>query len=131
MVRNLIPMNAFTIYRYVEFITFMLYLIFIFISIQIWFLWKDINKNRMTLNTFVNDSFFKKNCFYVFLFSIFFMIHEFLEDISFPDSMVYFEFLDMLTILSLLLFAYLWYSVLKTCASKKTLPKELIDPINH
>ena len=120
-------MNEYAVYRYLEFIIFIIFLIFIFLAIQIWLLWKDIDKNKLDLKTFVSESFFKKNCLYVFLVSIFFMIHEFFEGISIPYSMVYFEFFEMLAFLSLLLFAYHWYAVLKTCATRKSLPEELID----
>ncbi|MCZ7358272.1 MAG: hypothetical protein O8C65_15235 [Candidatus Methanoperedens sp.] len=59
------------------------------------------------------------------------MIHEFFEGISLADSVVYFEFFDMLAVFGLLLFAHQWYTVLKACASKKSLPKELIDSIKQ
>jgi ABC-type anion transport system duplicated permease subunit len=39
--------------------------------------------------------------------------------------MVIFEFLEMLALISLVLFARDWYTVLKTCAHKKSLPQEL------
>ncbi len=120
-------MNAYDIYKYIEFIIFSLYLVFIFISIQIWFLWKDIDRRKLQIKDFINDSFFKKNFIYVFLFGLFFLVHEFLEGINLPDSMIFFEFLEMLALISLVLFARDWYAVLKTCAHKKSLPQELTN----
>lgn len=120
-------MNEYNIYKYIEFIIFSLYLIFIFLSIQIWFLWKDIDKKELEIKTFINESFFKKNCIYVFAFSIFFMIHEFLEGTTLPNATIYFEFFEMLGFISIVLFAYDWYTVLKTSAHKKSLPQELTN----
>ncbi len=121
-------MNDYYIYKYIEFIIFSLYLIFIFLSVQIWFLWKDIDKKEMKIKNFINESFFKRNCFYVFVFSVFFMIHEIIEGVNFANAVVYFEFLEMLGFTVIVLFAYDWYTVLKTCAHKKSLPEELISP---
>ncbi len=122
-------MNEYNIYKYIEFIIFISYLVFIFLSIQIWLLWKDIDKTDLNIRSFVTDFFFKRNFVYVFSFSIFFMIHEFLEAFALPNAMLYFEFFEMLALFSLLLFAYDWYSVLKTCANKRSLPQELIENI--
>ncbi len=119
-------MDIFNIYKLMEFLIFSSYLILIFLSIQIWFMWKDIDKNELEIKTFINESFFKKNCFYVFSFSIFFMIPEFFEGEGAPNS-IFFEVFEMLGFMSIVLFAYDWYNVLKTCASKKSLPLELTD----
>ncbi len=124
-------MNAYDIYNYIEFIIFSLFLIFIFLSIQIWFLWKDIDRRRLQIKDFISDSFFKKNFIYVFLFGLLFLVHEFLEGINLPDSMVFFEFLEMLALISLVLFAHDWYAVLKACANKKSLPQELTNITKH
>ncbi len=118
-------MNEFTTYKIIEFIIFSLYLIFIFLAIQIWFLWKDIDKNELKVTTFINESFFKKNCFYVFSFTVFFIIHELLEGTGLPNAAVYFEFLEMLGFSSIVLLTYDWYSILKTATNKKSLPLEL------
>ncbi len=120
-------MNAYDIYKYIEFIIFSLYLVFIFLSIQIWFLWKDIDRRRLQIKDFISDSFFRKNFIYVFLFGLFFLVHEFLEGLNLPDSMIFFEFLEMLALVSLVLFVHDWYDVLKTCANKKSLPQELTN----
>ena len=116
-------MNDFTLYKYVEFLMFSSYLIFIFLLAQIWFLWKDVEKNEL-VQTLVNESFFKKNCIYIFLFSTFFMAHEFLEGLNIPQTRVFFEFLDVLAILVLVLFAYNWHIKLRSCLPKKSIMKE-------
>ncbi len=119
-------MNEYTtIYKTIEFILFSSYLIFIFLVIQIWLLWKDIEKKELVLKSFINESFFKKNCASVFSFSIFFMVHEILEGLNFPNAIIYFEFFEMLALIFLVLFAYNWYVVLKTCAHKKSPLAEL------
>lgn len=117
-------MNNFTLYKYVEFFMFTLYLIFVFLLTQIWFLWKDVKKNEMMFKSIINESFFRKNCIYVFLFSTFFMAHEFFEGLNIPGTMVFFEFLDLLGMITLVLFAYNWHVVLRSCIPKKTITKE-------
>ncbi len=120
-----INLNAYDIYKYIEFVIFICYLFFIVLIIQIWFLWNDIDKNKFKVSI-VNDSFFKRICLYVFSASIFFIIHEIIEGISLADAAVYFEFFEMLAFISLLLFTYEWYIVLKLSA-RKSLPKELLN----
>ena len=112
-------MDEYTIYKYMEFFIFSTYLIFIYLLVQIWFLWRDIEKNDFFLKSLAKDSFFTKNCVYVFLFSSFFIIHEFLEGLNIPDSILFFELLDMIATVTLFLFAYNWYIVLKPFAKKK------------
>lgn len=121
-------MNEYTIYKYMEFIIFSVYLIFIYLLVQIWFLWKDIEKNDLFLKSLAKESFFRKNCVYVFLFSSFFIIHEFFEGFNFegfkiPNSMLFFEFLEIMAIVTLMLFAHNWYITLKPFAKKKSLLK--------
>jgi hypothetical protein len=111
-------MYEYSFYKYIEFVIFSLYLIFIFLSIQMWFLWKDVDKDQLVPKTFVNDLFFKKNSFYVFSFGTILMIHQFFED-------KYFKIFEMLALVSVILFAFSWYSTLKPYAHKKALPQEL------
>ena len=123
-------MNAYDIYKYIELIMFSLYLIFIFLLIQILFLWKDIDRRELQIKEFINDSFFKKNFIYIFLFGLFFLVHEFFEGLNLPNSMVFFEFLELLALINLVLFARDWYTVLKTCA-RKSLPRELTNTAKY
>ncbi len=121
-------MNEYTLYKYLELLIIPSYLILIFLFVQIWLLWKNIDKSELVLKSLVNEHFFKKNCIYVFFFSIFFMIHEILEGTTLPDKAVFFEFFELLSLIFLVLFAYNWRGVLRSCVSKKDLPIELTNP---
>ena len=118
-------LNLYIIYKIIEYTIFTSYLIFIFLSIQIWFLWKHVDKNKLMLKTFTDGSFFRKNSIYVFLFSIFFMIHEFLEGTTIPNAALYFEFFEMLAFICLSLFAFEWHCMLKEFSNKTSLLQEL------
>jgi hypothetical protein len=122
--RKCLSLDKFAIYKFIEFIIFALYMTFIYLAIQIWFLWKEVNKEDFKINTFMNESFFKKNCIYVFSFSVFFMGHEIIEETSIY-AMIYFELLEMLGFIFIVLFAYDWYSVLRLSINKKSHPHEL------
>lgn len=121
-------LDEFTLYKFIEFIIFTLYLMFIFFAIQIWFLWKDLKKDDLQLNTLVDESFFKKNCIYVFLFTLFFTGHEIIEGLSFTNSFIYYEFIEMLGFICIVLFAHSWYNALRSSVGKKVLPYELTSP---
>ena len=112
-------------YIYAEPFIIMLYLVFTFLSIQIWFLWKDIDMSELDLRSFINDSFFTRNCIYVYCFSMFFFVNSFFYGTGVPD--VYFKALKVLTLFGLVLFTYDWYSVLEKCDTRRSLPQELID----
>jgi hypothetical protein len=107
------------IYKIMEYIIFTLYLFFVFLSVQIWFLWKDINKDELKFKSFANESFFKKNSIYVFSFSTFFII----RDLEFVNEK-YFGLFNILALLSIVLFTYSWYNTLKLHLKKKILPQE-------
>ncbi len=102
-----------------------LYLVFIFLSIQIWFLWKDIDKSEMNIRSFFNDSFFTRNCIYVYCFIVFFIVHGFFYGTGVPG--MYFKALEVLTLCGLVLFTYDWYHMLEPCATTRSLPQELVD----
>lgn len=53
------------------------------------------------------------------------MIHEFSEWAILPNAMVFYEFLEMLGLIFLLLVIYEWYLIFKKCAGKKSQPTEL------
>lgn len=116
--------NEYDIYKFLEFSIFALYLVLIFLFVQIWFSWKDINKKELMLKSIADESFFKKNCVYIFLFSFLPLVHEILEGTVIPNIIVFLELFEFLGLIALLLFVYNWYGVLKTCANKKSLPKE-------
>ncbi len=110
-----------------EFLILLLYLLFVFLAIQIWLLWKDINKDDLKLNSIINESFFKKNYIYTFSFTLFLMGHEILEGANLADAIIYLEIMELLGIFSIVLFAYNWYFMLKSIAPKRSLPYELTE----
>lgn len=107
------------IYEIIEYIIFTLYLFFVFLSVQIWLLWKDINKDDLKFRSFASESFFKKNSIYVFSFSTFFII----RDLEFVNEK-YLGLFNMLALLSIVLFSYSWYKTLKQHSKRKILPQE-------
>ncbi len=118
-------MNEHNLSNYVEPLIVSLYLIFIFLSVQIWFLWKDIDKKESKIKSFFNDAFFKKNCIYVYSFSAYFIANVFFQGTNIPAS--YLKALELLAFICLVLFAYDWYSMLGTCRHKRHLPQELVN----
>ncbi len=87
--------------------------------------WKDIDKDVLKKSLILSGSFFKRNCIYVYCFSIFIFIHGFIEEID--PSGIYIKLLGILTFLCLVLFTYDWYTMLNTSVLKKSIPQELID----
>lgn len=106
-------------YGVIEYVVFSLYMVFVFLSVQIWFLWKDINKDELKFRHFAGETFFKKNSVYIFSFSTFFIIRNF----EFINE-TYSGFFDMMALISIVLFTYNWYSTLKPYAHRKILPHE-------
>lgn len=107
---------------FIDSFLFMSYLFFIFLSIQIFFLWKDVDK--ITKDLIVTESFVKKNCMYAIFLSlnvIFFSLFEVLNQFE-----TYFGILRMLAPAILIIFSYEWYSRLKPHVTK-FLPLELTD----
>lgn len=121
-------MDGYRIYMIIEFMMFSTYLIFAYLAIQIMLLWKDVDRSRLKLESFFSDSFFKKNSVYIFLLVIFLIIHEFTEGISFSYSYIYFETLELLTTICVVLFTHAWYSALRPFA-KKTIPQQLLGNV--
>ncbi|MFZ3168013.1 MAG: hypothetical protein WA130_10405 [Candidatus Methanoperedens sp.] len=55
------------------------------------------------------------------------MSHEFFEGLNTSGAIVFFEFLDMMGMIILVLFAYTWYIALKSCVPKKSITKEFVS----
>src|SRR3990170_8420148 len=102
MDRDINMLDEDTLYIYFEPLKFSLYLVFIFLSVQIWFLWKDVDKDGSKIRSFFDESFFIKNCIYVYSFSVYFIIHGFTDGTNIPVN--YLRALEMLTLTSLILF---------------------------
>jgi len=108
-------------YKYIESFALNIYLFLVFLSIQIWFLWKDIDKKE--LRSLISTSFIGKNCVYVFSFGIFFIINSFSDGTTLPESQIF----GLLAPVCLVFLTYEWYCKLRTIAHKKILPTELTD----
>lgn len=125
-------MDESTLYRFIEFIIFILYLSIVFLSTQMWFIWIDVDKKKLKSRIFVNDSFLKNNIVIVFFISVFFIIHEFMEGIGLQKSYLYFEFFELIGFICIALYLYKWHSILKTCVNKKPVEECLLDArISH
>ena len=119
--------NEFNIYKIMEFVIFSSYLVFVFFAVQIWFLWRDIDKKEVKIDSFLNETFFRKNCIYIFSFSIFFIIRALLEITSLPNAMIYYKLFEMMGFISIVLLTHNWYSVLRASRNRKCLPFELTN----
>jgi len=115
-------LNQYIISKFIGSFIYILCLFFIFISIQNFFLWKEVDKN--TKDLIVTDIFVQKNCLYVLFFSLIIIVYVFLENKMQFDT--YFGLLGILAPAILVLFSFEWYSRLKPCVTK-LLPIELTD----
>jgi hypothetical protein len=114
--------EQYIITKFIESFIFVAYLFFIFISIQTFFLWKDLDKNTKVL--IVTESFIQKNCLYALFLSLIVIFFGFFENKIQFDT--YFGLFNMLAPASLVFFSFEWYSKLKPCVIK-LLPIELTD----
>jgi hypothetical protein len=125
-------MNEYIIYKYLEFLIFAIYFIMIFLSIQIWLIWQNIDKNELRSRVFITDPFIRNNFIILFLVSIFFFMHEFLEETELRNSYLYFELSELMGFILILYITYMWYSTLKTCAIKQPINEILLNArMNH
>lgn len=108
-------------YKYIESFALNIYLFLVFLSIQIWLLWKDIDKNELKL--LISASFIGKNCVYVFSSGVFFIVNGFSDGTNLPESQIF----GLLAPVCLVFLTYEWYRKLRTIAHKKILPAELTD----
>ncbi|PWB56993.1 MAG: hypothetical protein C3F06_00440 [Candidatus Methanoperedenaceae archaeon] len=125
-------MNEILIYKYLEFLIFAIYFIMIFLSIQIWLIWQNIDKNEFRSRVFITDPFIKNNIIVVFLMSFFFIMHEFFEETKLSNSYLVFEFSELMGFILILYITYMWYSILKTCVIKQPINEILLNArMNH
>ncbi len=116
--------EEYAVHKYMEVFTLYLYLVFIFLLVQIWLLRKDIDKSGVKIKLFSNDSFSRKNYAFASFFGVFFFIvSAVFNEIILPDA--YLEALMILVPVGLVLFAYHWYNTLEKCAPERSLPQEL------
>lgn len=122
-------MDEHSIYKCLEFVVFYLYLLIVFLSSQMYFIWMDVDKNK--LKSKFKESFLKNNIIIVFFVSTFFIFHELIEGINLRRSYLYFELFELLGFICLLLYIYNWYSTLKTCTCRKPVEERLLEICNN
>lgn len=110
-------MDEYSIYKYIEFIMVSLYLMFFFLSIQIFFIWIDIDKNELRSKIFSNGSILKMSIVTVFFIGILLIIKEFIEGSNQTYLMV--ELFELLGFIFVVYFIYYWHLTLKSCSHKK------------
>ena len=110
-------MDEYTVYSYVEFLMISLYLIFLFLSVQICFIWFDVDKRELNSKISANESILKNSVITVFLIGAFLIIHEFVEGTR--QSYLLFELFELFGFICVVNFVYNWHMTLKSCAHKK------------
>lgn len=113
--------NEIMIYKIIDSLIYTLYLSFVFFSIQILFLWRDIDKKLA--KSIITRPFLRKNCLY-FSFGIFFIFSDLSGGIKQFDT--YYRVLEVLVPFTLVLVSYEWYSKLRPMVCK-LLPEELTN----
>ena len=125
-------MNEYIIYKYLEFLIFFIYFIMIFLSIQIWLIWQNIDRNELRSRVFITDPFIRNNIIVVFLVSFFFIMHEFFEETKLSNSYLVFEFSELIGFILILYITYMWHSILKSCVIKQPINEILLNArMNH
>lgn len=118
-------LNQGVIHIIMKSIVYILYLFFIFLSIQICILWVYIDKK--IVKSIITGSFLRKNLLYLLSFLVFSLLYDMPEGIKEFD--IYFMILRILSPLALVLVSYEWYGKLRPCVSK-LLPRELTNTGN-
>ena len=104
----------------------------IFLSIQIWLIWQNIDKNELRSRVFITDPFIRNNIIIVFLMSFFFIMHEFLEETRLRNSYLFFEFSQLMGFILILYITYMWYSIFKKCVIEQPINEILLNArMNH
>lgn len=110
-------MDEYTVYSYVEFLMISLYLMFIFLSVQICFVWFDVDKRELNSKISANNSILKNSIITVFFIGAFLIIHEFVEGTK--QVYLFFELFELFGFICVVFFIYKWHITLKSCAHKK------------
>lgn len=125
-------MNEYIIYKYLEFLIFCIYFMMSFLSIQIWLIWQNIDKNELRSSVFITDPFLRNNFILIFLVSVFFFMHEFFEEAALQNSYLFFEFFELMGFILILYITFMWHSILKTFVIKKPINEILQNArMNH
>jgi len=119
--------NGDVIYKYMEFIIISLYLIIIFLSTQLWLIWKDLDKNKLRSKLLSDVSIFRYDILIVFSIGVVLMLNELVKWTNLQNSYLYIEFFELLGFICVSLFVYRWHSALKTCVHKKPPYENLLE----
>ena len=110
-------MDGYTVYKYIEFLMVSLYLILVFLSIQIFFMWIDVDKSELRSKISSNEPILKNSIITVFFIGTLLIINEFIEGTKQPYLII--ELFDLMSFICVLYFVYNWHLTLKACSHKK------------
>lgn len=118
--------NEYIFAKFMESFVYTAYLFFIFLAIQIFFLWKNVRTNVIEL--IMAESFVRKNCLYALILSMFVIVFNLFENAKYLDES--FGMFKILAAAILVLFSFEWYLKLRPKVTK-LLPEELTDLNSH
>jgi len=110
-------MDGYTVYKYIEFLMVSLYLILVFLSIQIFFMWIDVDKSELRSKISANESILKNSIITIFFIGTLLIINEFIEGTKQPYLII--ELFDLMSFVFVVYFVYNWHLTLKACSHKK------------
>ena len=110
-------MDEYTVYKYIEFLMVSLYLILVFLSIQIFFMWIDVDISQLRSKISANEPILKNSIITVFFIGTLLIINEFIEGTKQPYLIT--ELFDLMSFICVVYFVYNWHLTLKACSHKK------------
>jgi len=110
-------MDEYTVYKYIEFLMVSLYLILVFLSIQIFFMWIDVDISQLRSKISANEPILKNSIITVFFIGTLLIINEFIEGTKQPYLII--ELFDLMSFVFVVYFVYNWHLTLKSCSYKK------------
>lgn len=110
-------MDEYTVYKHIEFLMVSLYLILVFLSIQIFFMWIDVDISQLRSKMSSNEPILKNSIITVFFIGTLLIINEFIEGTKQPYLII--ELFDLMSFVFVVYFVYNWHLTLKSCSHKK------------
>jgi hypothetical protein len=98
-------------------LNYRLYLMLVFLSVQIFFMWIDVDKSELRSKISSNESILKNSIITVFFIGTFLIIHKFIEGTKQPYLII--ELFDLIGFIFVVYFVYNWHLTLKACSYKK------------
>ena len=117
-------MDEYTVYKYIEFLMVSLYLILVFLSIQIFLMWIDVDISQLRSKISANEPILKNSIITVFFIGTLLIINEFIEGTKQPYLFV--ELFDLMSFICVVYFVYNWHLTLKACSHKKKSASDFI-----